>query len=134
MPFHQPSSYNLTAHPPPSTPLLPPSTNFPKLQSRIFNTTHNPTRARLGNAILRQRLKGPQLASYYPRKSATVDDILREFKKFDLTGWNEEEEDRLEGIAIAKLRGKGAPKKKRSAEGEYLQFRERGWDYMLTVE
>ena len=51
--------------------------------------------------------------------------MLREFKKFDLTGWNEEEEDRLEGIAIAKLRGKGAPKKKRTAEGKYSSMKER---------
>ena len=33
--------------------------------------------------------------------------------------WNEEEEDRLEGLQIAKLRGKGAPKKKRTADGEF---------------
>ncbi len=46
--------------------------------------------------------------------------MLREFKKFGLSGWNEDEEYRLESIAIAKLRGKGVPKKKRTAEGEYL--------------
>jgi hypothetical protein len=40
--------------------------------------------------------------------------MLKFFKKrFDLVGENEEEEDRLEDVAIAKLRGKGAPKKKR---------------------
>jgi hypothetical protein len=33
--------------------------------------------------------------------------------------WNEQEEDRLEGLQIAKLRGKGAPKKKRTADGEF---------------
>jgi len=33
--------------------------------------------------------------------------------------WNEEEEDRLESLQIAKLRGKGAPKKKRTADGEF---------------
>ena len=116
------------------TPFIRPSTSLSQclltlyqLQSSIFQTTFNPTRARLGNKILRQRLKGPNLASYYPRKSATVDDMLREFKKFDLTGWNEEEEDRLEGIAIAKLRGKGAPKKKRTAEGMYSVLI--GWRY-----
>jgi hypothetical protein len=36
--------------------------------------------------------------------------------------WNEEEEDRLEGLQIAKLRGKGAPKKKRTADGESFYF------------
>ncbi|MCJ1382365.1 mitochondral 37S ribosomal protein S27 [Xylographa soralifera] len=34
----------------------------------------------------------------------------------DLETWDEEQEDRLEGIALKKQRGKGAPKKKRSAE------------------
>jgi small subunit ribosomal protein S33 len=87
-----------------------------QLQSTIFGTTYNPNRLRLGNKILRQRLKGPQLASYYPRKSATVQDVLHEFKKFDLEGWDEKEEDRLESLQIAKMRGKGAPKKKRTAE------------------
>jgi len=58
------------------------------------------------------------MAAYYPRKSATIEDIMKEFKKFDLETWNEKEEDRLEGLQIAKLRGKGAPKKKRTADSE----------------
>jgi len=90
-----------------------------QLQCSIFSTTFNPNRQRLGNKVLRQRLKGPQLAAYYPRKSATIEDVLNEFKKFGLKGWSEEEEDRLEGLQIAKLRGKGAPKKKRTAEGAF---------------
>jgi small subunit ribosomal protein S33 len=90
-----------------------------QLQSTIFSTTYNPTRIRLGNKILRQRLRGPQLAQYYPRKTATIEDIQKSFKKFGLETWNGYEEDRLEGLQIAKLRGKGAPKKKRTAEGEF---------------
>ena len=72
----------------------------------------------MGNKILRQRLKGPILAQYYPRRSAAIEDIQKEFAKFGMTTWNEKEEDRLESIQIAKLRGKGAPKKKRTADGE----------------
>lgn len=72
---------------------------------------------RLGNKVLRQRLRGPALAAYYPRRSATIEDMLREFKKFDLEGFNEEEDERLEDVAFVKMRGKGAPKKKRTAEG-----------------
>lgn len=87
-----------------------------KLQCSIFGTTFNPTQQRLGNNVLRQRLKGPQLAAYYPRKSATIEDVMKEFKKHDLETWNEEEEDRLELLAITKLRGKGAPKKKREKD------------------
>ena len=41
---------------------------------------------------------------------------MQEFKKHDLETWNEEEEDRLELLAITKLRGKGAPKKKREKD------------------
>lgn len=36
--------------------------------------------------------------------------------------YDESEEDRLEHIQIAKSRGKGAPKKKRSAAGEFTRF------------
>lgn len=69
----------------------------------------------MGNSVLRERLKGPALAAYYPRNSVTIADIQKEFKRYDMETWNEEEEDRLEGLQIAKLRGKGAPKKKREA-------------------
>ncbi|EXJ86863.1 hypothetical protein A1O3_03817 [Capronia epimyces CBS 606.96] len=93
-----------------------------QLQCSIFSTTFNPNRQRLGNKVLRQRLKGPALAAYYPRRSATVEDVLAEFKKFDLDGFNEDEEIRLESIQIAKLRGKGAPKKKRTASGTYYAY------------
>ena len=43
--------------------------------------------------------------------------MLRTFKeKFGLDGWNEFQEDRKEGLEIAKMRGKGAPKKIRSKD------------------
>jgi small subunit ribosomal protein S33 len=98
------------------SPLSPSSTrsNNPQLQSTLFNTTFNPQRLRLGNSVLRKRLIGPIVQQYYPRQSASLQDMLKFFeKRFDLVGENEEEEDRLENVAIAKLRGKGAPKKKR---------------------
>ena len=43
--------------------------------------------------------------------------MLQDFKRFDLEGFDEEEDDRLENVQFAKLRGKGAPKKKRTAAG-----------------
>lgn len=86
-----------------------------RVQCRIFSTTFNPERLRLGNKILRQRLKGPAMASYYPRKVATIQDIAKMYPEFEDV-IDEEEEDRLEGIKILKARGKGAPKKKRTAE------------------
>lgn len=53
----------------------------------------------MGNKILRQRLRGPALASYYPRKAWS----LREMQDLygpELEIPNEEEEDRLEHIAL----------------------------------
>ena len=52
----------------------------------------------MGNKVLRQRLRGPALASYYPRKLVTIKDLQREFNT-DYTIINEEEEDRLEHLA-----------------------------------
>ena len=43
---------------------------------------------------------------------------MKEFKKHELETWNDQEEDRLELLAITKLRGKGAPKKKRVKDRE----------------
>lgn len=48
--------------------------------------------------------------------------MLRTFKRFDLEGWDEYEEDRLENIEIAKMRGKGAPKKKRTKDEGRKKF------------
>jgi len=61
-----------------------------KVQCRIFSTTFNPERP----VTMRHLMKA------YP----------------DLETWDEEQEDRLESIALKKQRGKGAPKKKRTKE------------------
>lgn len=53
----------------------------------------------MGNKILRQRLKGPALASYYPRKLMAFRDFQKEFEPLGLEIENEEEADRLEHIA-----------------------------------
>ncbi|RMD44461.1 hypothetical protein DV735_g748, partial [Chaetothyriales sp. CBS 134920] len=92
-----------------------------KLQSTIFSQTFNPSQSRLGTKVLRQRLRGRTLAAYYPRRSATVGDLLKEFKRFGLEGWDEEQLDREEKVAVAKIRGKGAPKKIRTKEGGSIQ-------------
>ena len=51
----------------------------------------------MGNRILRQRLKGPILADYYPRRVVTFKDLKKAYPEFEF--WNEEEEDRLEAVA-----------------------------------
>ncbi|KAK5997123.1 Mitochondrial 37S ribosomal protein S27 [Cladobotryum mycophilum] len=85
-----------------------------KAQCQVFATTYNPEGKRMGNKILRQRLKGPALAAYYPRKLATIKDVKREFGPV-LGTWDESEEDRFEYIEELKQRGKSAPKKKTTA-------------------
>ncbi|KAF3765870.1 hypothetical protein M406DRAFT_244138, partial [Cryphonectria parasitica EP155] len=78
---------------------------------RIFATTYNPDGIRTGNKILRQRLRGPALAAYYPRKMFTYRELADLYGP-ELEFTIEEEEDRLEQIGFLKARGKGAPKKK----------------------
>ncbi|EFY95725.1 hypothetical protein MHUMG1_08092 [Metarhizium humberi] len=88
-----------------------------KAQCQVFATTYNPEGVRMGNKVLRQRLKGPALAAYYPRKVATIKDVKREFGPV-LATWDEAEEDRFEYIEELKQRGKSAPKKKNGPPAE----------------
>ncbi|KAL2185270.1 hypothetical protein L209DRAFT_689885 [Thermothelomyces heterothallicus CBS 203.75] len=70
-----------------------------RARCELFSTTFNPDGIRTGNKILRQRLKGPALASYYPRKIVTFRQFQDAFKPLELEVDNEEEIDRLEHIA-----------------------------------
>ncbi|KAI3397065.1 hypothetical protein diail_11301 [Diaporthe ilicicola] len=79
---------------------------------RIFATTYNPDGVRMGNKILRQRLRGPALAAYYPRRMVDLKDLTKEFGPA-LEFVDEEEDDRQESLSFLKARGKGAPKKKK---------------------
>ncbi|KAG9243360.1 mitochondrial ribosomal subunit S27-domain-containing protein [Calycina marina] len=88
-----------------------------KVQCRIFSHTFNPEGLRLGNKVLRQRLKGPVLAAYYPRKISTLKDLRKAYSGpdgFEIP--NDDHDDWEENHKIIKARGKGAPKKKRTAE------------------
>ncbi|KAL1841408.1 hypothetical protein VTJ49DRAFT_7085 [Mycothermus thermophilus] len=70
-----------------------------RARCELFGTTFNPEGIRTGNKILRQRLKGPALASYYPRKLVTLRDFRREFEPLQLEVDDEAEQDRLDHIA-----------------------------------
>ncbi|KAI1461042.1 mitochondrial ribosomal subunit S27-domain-containing protein [Annulohypoxylon moriforme] len=87
--------------------------NLTKAQCEIFSTTYNPDGIRMGNLILRQRLRGPTLAKYYPPRGPTINTLEKAFKHLHLETINEKEEDRIEHLAGVKSRGKGAPKKQR---------------------
>ncbi|OJJ08104.1 hypothetical protein ASPVEDRAFT_155827 [Aspergillus versicolor CBS 583.65] len=86
-----------------------------QVQCRVFSMNFNPDGLRLGNKVLRQRLRGPTLASWYPRKVVSFRDLRTTCSSLGLTAFDEVEDDREEAIQIAKLRGKGRPKKKRTA-------------------
>ena len=91
-----------------------------QVQCRIFRTVFNPDNLRLGNKILRQRLRGPSMAAYYPRKMGTIKELQRAYPGYEI--FDEDEEERFEKVRIKKSRGKGAPKKKRTAAGELFFF------------
>ena len=73
---------------------------------------------RQGGKILRQRLKGHILAQYYPPRVRPIQELRREYPGLDFI--DEDEETRLRGVEERKERGKGAPKKKRTAAGESI--------------
>lgn len=57
------------------------------------------------------------MAAYYPRRVAKFSDLQKAYPGFET--YDDFEEDRIESVAITKSRGKGAPKKKRTAAGEW---------------
>lgn len=71
-------------------------TNRIQVQCRIFSMTYNPERLRIGSKILRQRLKGPSVVAYYPKKGPTLRDLRNAYP--GLETWDDDEEDRLESI------------------------------------
>lgn len=52
----------------------------------------------MGNKILRQRLKGPSIAEYYPRRLVTFKDLQKGYPNEET--WDEDEEERLEKIQL----------------------------------
>lgn len=60
----------------------------------------NPERLRLGNKVLRQRLRGPALASWYPKKTVSFRDMQDTFRPLGLTMFDEFQDDREEAIQM----------------------------------
>ena len=73
-------------------------TDQSQVQCRIYSTAYNPERLRTGNKILRQRLKGPSILEYYPRRVVTFKDLKKAYPDYEM--WDEAEEDRLEGLEL----------------------------------
>ena len=80
-----------------------------QLSCKIFQNVYNPTAARTGNKVLRQRLVGPTMTAYNPQKLVHFRDIKALYPALNLVDM--EEKARLDEIARRKRRGKGAPKK-----------------------
>lgn len=77
------------------------------------------------------------MAAYYPRRVARFADLQKAYPGFET--YDDFEEDRIESVAITKSRGKGAPKKKRTAAGKWRlrkregkRMKKDGKDGMLT--
>jgi hypothetical protein len=73
---------------------------YPQTQCRIFSLNFNPQRLRLGNKILRQRLRGPALAAWYPKQEVSFRDLQNTYKPLGLTTFDEAEDDREEAIQM----------------------------------
>ncbi|PGH00615.1 hypothetical protein GX51_05714 [Blastomyces parvus] len=86
-----------------------------KAQCRIFSHTYNPEQQRLGNKILRERLRGPALAAYYPQRIGTLKELEEAYDALGLRFVDYPEGKRLAVIEKLQSRGKGAPKKRRTA-------------------
>jgi small subunit ribosomal protein S33 len=83
-----------------------------RLRSTIFQTTYNPTSQRTGAKYLKRRLRGPSMIEYYPNQ-LSIASLNKEFPGLDLV--DEYEAQRLQDVVDKKKRGKGAPKKAKSA-------------------
>jgi small subunit ribosomal protein S33 len=92
----------------------------PQASCRVFNTTYNPERVRIGSHIMHQRLKGASVASYYPPRIGTIAQLRSLYPQHELT--DDAEEDWLEHLNVARSRGKAVPKKKRTAAGAFAGF------------
>lgn len=85
-----------------------------KLRALIFGETYNPNGQRLAAKVLRQPLKGPEIAEYYGRNDAAP--TFKDFKEWfpELKLVDPKEAYRVLMVASRKKRSKGAPKKKSS--------------------
>jgi small subunit ribosomal protein S33 len=89
-----------------------------RLRSTIFQTSYNPTSQRTGAKYLKRRLRGPSMIEYYPNQ-LSIATLNKEFPGLDLV--DEYEEQRLQDVVDKKKRGKGAPKKAKSA-GTFIVY------------
>ncbi|KAF9944991.1 hypothetical protein BGZ65_011325 [Modicella reniformis] len=81
-----------------------------RISCAIFGNLYNPQRIRTGNKILRQRLVGPAINSYYPNvRPINLREITNMAPELNLI--DQAEKARLDDIAERKKRGKGPPKK-----------------------
>lgn len=69
---------------------------------------------------MRQRLKGASVASYYPSRIGTVAQLRSLYPMHEIL--DDDEEDWLEHLNVARSRGKATPKKKRTAAGTFTRI------------
>ncbi|KAI0657180.1 mitochondrial ribosomal subunit S27-domain-containing protein [Cubamyces menziesii] len=93
-----------------------------KLRCEIFQTAYNPTSVRTGAKYLRARLRGPSMIHYYP-DTLTVAEFNRMPGGFKIQDWAEYQ--RLADVEEKKRRGKGAPRKAKTAADSRRMSRKR---------
>ena len=93
-----------------------------RLRCEIFQTSFNPTSVRTGAKYLRARLRGPAMTRYYPHE-LTIAKFNRMPGDFKIQDWDEYQ--RLADVEEKKRRGKGVPKKAKSA-GQSCMFFDQG--------
>ncbi|KAJ4363338.1 hypothetical protein N0V95_001111 [Ascochyta clinopodiicola] len=71
---------------------------------------------------MHQRLKGASVASYYPPRIGVISQLRSLYPENEIL--DDEEEDWLEHLNVARSRGKSTPKKKRTA-AESKKFNKR---------
>ncbi|KAJ1972596.1 mitochondral 37S ribosomal protein S27, partial [Dimargaris verticillata] len=80
-----------------------------ELSAKVFGRAFDPQGRRTGEQILRQRLVGKQVASYYPEDPLTFKELQKLYPNEDLVDL--EDGARITKLTALKRRGKGAPKK-----------------------
>ncbi|TFY76320.1 hypothetical protein EWM64_g7693 [Hericium alpestre] len=93
-----------------------------RLRCSLFQTSYNPTSQRTGAKYLRRRLQGPSMMQYYPQEFT-----IAQANKI-IPGWNlidRLEEMRLDDVEQKKKRGKGTPKKAKTAADSRRASRKR---------
>ncbi|KAH9930847.1 mitochondrial ribosomal subunit S27-domain-containing protein [Fomitopsis serialis] len=84
-----------------------------RLRCAVFQTSYNPTSVRTGAKYFRARLRGPSMVEYYPPQMTFG--MFNRMSRREIRITDPTEAQRLTNVEAKKKRGKGTPKKAKSA-------------------